>query len=95
MGTHAIMYTDKSRLFSALADETRLEILNTLMLYPNMCVGEVADWLKLSSSAVSQQCKLLELSGLLRRVRQGQRVCYQIRSEDPKVRKILKLLKEE
>jgi DNA-binding transcriptional ArsR family regulator len=86
--------SEKSRLFAALADETRLEILNLLILYPNICVSEIANRLGVSSSAVSQQCKLLELSGILRRIRRGQKVCYQIKTEDPDVRKALKLIKE-
>lgn len=87
-------YKKTSRLFAALADTTRLEILNVLTNDSNVCVSALADKLGLSVSAVSQQCKLLELSGLLRRTRQGQRICYQLKLEDPIIRKVLKIIKE-
>lgn len=94
MRSTAIDYGAKSRIFAALADETRLEILNMLTNNPNTCVSSLAERLGLSVSAVSQQCKLLELSGILRRVRQGQRICYQVRTDDRSVRKLLQLVKE-
>lgn len=81
-----------SRIFSALGDPTRLEILQTLIEYPGVCVSAVAEELGLSVSAVSQQCKLMELSGVLARRRKGQKICYQIRFEDSMVRRVVKLI---
>lgn len=81
-----------SRVFSALGDPTRLEILQTLLDYPGICVSAVAEELDLSVSAVSQQCKLMELSGVLARKRMGQKICYQVRLEDSMVKKVVKLI---
>ena len=81
-----------SRVFSALGDPTRLEILQTLLGYPGICVSALAEELDLSVSAVSQQCKLMELSGVLVRKRMGQKICYQIRLDDPMVRRVVKLI---
>ena len=83
---------EKSRLFSVLGDPTRLKILNVLIEDPNICVSELANKLEVSTSAVSQQCKLLEMSGLLRRVREGQRICYKLTNDDSKVQSLLYLV---
>ncbi len=93
MDSKQLDYETKSRMFSALADPTRLEILNLLINTPNTCVSALADILNLTVSAVSQQCKLLELSGFLRRTRQGQRICYQVRTDNRDVQRALKLIK--
>ncbi|MDB5185633.1 MAG: Transcriptional regulator, ArsR family [Candidatus Saccharibacteria bacterium] len=82
------------RIFAALGDSTRYQIMELLMRYPDICVSNLAFELDLSVSAVSQQCKLLELNGLVRRVRKGQQICYQVRRDDPLVRSILSLVKE-
>ncbi len=93
MNTISNNFENQSKLFAALADETRLEILNVLMNTSNTCVSGLADQLGLSVSAVSQQCKLLEMTGLLRRVRQGQRICYEVRTDNREVKKALSLIK--
>lgn len=84
-----------SRLFAALADNTRIEILNKLIQYPDICVSSLADELGISVSAVSQQCKLMELSGVLQRNRQGQKICYSIKNDDPMVKKLINMVKED
>ncbi|MCA9333118.1 winged helix-turn-helix transcriptional regulator [Candidatus Saccharibacteria bacterium] len=81
-----------SKFFNSLGDPTRLEILNTLTQYPGICVSALADELDLSVSAVSQQCKLMELSGILKRERKGQRICYQINSEEHLVKRLVNLI---
>lgn len=83
-----------AKVFSALGDETRMDIMELLIKYPDICVSSLAEELDISVSAVSQQCKLLELSGILTRVRKGQKICYQIKQTDPVVRKVIKMIKE-
>src|SRR3990167_3878363 len=78
--------------FNALADATRLKIINLLLEDDDKCVSELAAKLSVSVSAVSQSCKILELNHLLRRQRKGQKICYQVRLEDPFVRKIVKFV---
>ena len=48
-----------NRLFSALADPTRLRILNALMVTDELCVCDIAVIADLSVSAVSHQLRLL------------------------------------
>jgi DNA-binding transcriptional ArsR family regulator len=78
--------------FNALADPTRLKIINLLLKHDNKCVSELEAELGISVSAASQSCRILELNHLLRRPRQGQKICYQVRLDDPFVRKIVKFV---
>ncbi len=82
------------KLFSALGDETRIKILRLLIKDNGICVSSLAFELGVSVPAVSQQCKLLEMSGLITRVRQGQKICYQVNDNDPVVNKVIKMVKE-
>ncbi len=92
---NADVTTYTARIFSAFADETRLQILKLLMQDPDICVSSLADELDISISAVSQQCKLLELSGVVVRRRRGQKICYQLNNSDPIVTKLLTLIRKE
>jgi predicted transcriptional regulator len=90
-----VTVNNKSRIISAFADDTRIDILNLIIKFPNICVSSIANELNLSPSAISQQCKLLELSGVVIRVRQGQKICYKINNVNPTVEKLLDIIKEE
>ena len=84
------------RLFDALADINRFKIFTLLLESKenNICVSEFADILGISVPAASQQLKNLETSGLIKRVRDGQMICYQVSYEDPTVKSIVKTVKE-
>lgn len=82
------------KLFSALGDETRIKILRLLIEDHGICVSSLALELGVSVPAASQQCKLLEMSGLITRVRHGQKICYQVKDNDPVVNKVIKMVKE-
>jgi DNA-binding transcriptional ArsR family regulator len=58
------------RVFHALADPTRREILNMLTQQQHT-VGELADPFRMSLAAVSKHIKVLEDAGLLTRARNG------------------------
>lgn len=90
-----VSVNNKSRIISAFADDTRIDILNLIIKFPNICVSSIASELNLSPSAISQQCKLLELSGVVIRIRQGQKICYKINDVNPTVEKLLDIIKEE
>ena len=55
---------DKTLVLKAIADETRMKILN-LLLRRNYCVRALARKLKLSEATVSQHLKALREAGLL------------------------------
>lgn len=67
-----------SRLFSALADPTRLKILHALKLTPELCVCDLAVVADLSVSAVSHQLRLLRDRDLVRARRDGRIVYYSL-----------------
>ncbi|MDD2806978.1 MAG: metalloregulator ArsR/SmtB family transcription factor [Patescibacteria group bacterium] len=82
------------RLFDALGDINRYKIFNLLLeKRGDICVSEFAEILKISVPAASQQLKSLELSGLIKRVRNGQSICYQAKATDPRVKSLITSIK--
>lgn len=71
---------DLSRVFAALADPTRRAILSRLAQGP-ATVGEVADPLPMSTSAVSQHLKVLQQAGLVEKQANAQWRTLSIRTE--------------
>ncbi len=69
---------DLSQIFHALGDNTRFTLFQILGSKSEICVGALAEKLDISSACVSQHMKILADAGLVVRVREGQRVCYQI-----------------
>jgi DNA-binding transcriptional ArsR family regulator len=67
-------------LFSALSDPTRLRIISVL-LESEMNVGDIADRLGMSESAVSHQLRGLRQLRLLRSRKEGRQVYYALDDE--------------
>ena len=67
-----------SRLFSALADPTRVRILHSLTLTEELCVCDLAVLAGLSVSAVSHQLRLLRDRELVQARRDGRLVYYSL-----------------
>jgi DNA-binding transcriptional ArsR family regulator len=61
--------------FKVLGDATRVRILDVLSRR-ELCVGDIADTLGLSESAVSHQLRLLRTARLVRQRRAGQMMFY-------------------
>ncbi len=66
------------RLFSAVADPTRIRILHALMVVEELCVCDLAVVTGLSVSAVSHQLRLLRDRYLVTARRQGRMVYYSL-----------------
>lgn len=81
-----------SRLFKVLGDPTRLRIMQLLLDEKNVCVGEVADRLHISTPATSQHLRQLEMYGLLQPSRTGQRICYQPNHDNYNTEVIIKTI---
>lgn len=79
-------------MFNALSDVGRFRIFKLLRSYKGLCVSDVADILDVSTPAASQQLRIMELSGLIRRERVGQMICYELRKDDPIVRSLIRLV---
>ena len=69
-----------SRVFAAVSDPIRISILKLLSRRRRMCVCELMIALGLSQPAVSYHLKLLRGCGLIRPVRSGKWVFYEIAS---------------
>jgi ArsR family transcriptional regulator len=69
-----------SRGFHALADETRLRIVD-LLRDGERCVCDLQDWLGMSQSALSFHLKTMKDAGLLIDRRQGRWVYYRLNAE--------------
>lgn len=79
----------KSRIFKALADETRLRIIG-LLTSREMCVCEVMVALHLTQPTASHHLRILENVGLVRDRKEGKWVFYGL--PDPKlIKKLLQL----
>ncbi|MGE3959773.1 MAG: ArsR/SmtB family transcription factor [Vicinamibacterales bacterium] len=61
--------------FKVLGDATRVRILDVVSRR-ELCVGDIADLLGLSESAVSHQLRLLRTARLVRQRRAGQQIFY-------------------
>ena len=75
-------------LFSALSDPTRLRIIS-LLLDGEMNVGELADQLEMTESAVSHQLRGLRQLRLVRSRKDGRQVFYAL--DDDHVARLYRL----
>lgn len=76
------------RIFSALGDSTRFKLFNILASKEKICVSEIASEVGISTAGASQQLKVLEGAGVIKRQRMGQKVCYTL-SESKEIQKIV------
>jgi len=77
---------DLTKIFHALGDKTRFRLFQLLGEKQQICVGELAKELGITSACVSQHMKILAEVGLIERVREGQKVCFKV-STDSKSKK--------
>lgn len=78
-------------ILSTLGDPGRFRIFKILMEHHDICVTDVASILGVTVSAASQQLRVLERVGLVRKDRMGQMICYEVRDDDPMVKSLCKL----
>ena len=64
-------------LFKGFDDPTRIHILS-LLIGGERCVGEIADAMALSQSAVSHQLRILKAMRLVRFHREGKNLLYSL-----------------
>lgn len=66
--------------FSTFGDATRIRILNVLMK-GEICVGDLANELDMTQSAISHQLKVLKASRLVKSRRDGKQIYYSLDDE--------------
>lgn len=79
----------QQRLIELLAVETRLQTLVLLSQKSNVCVGDIADVLRLDISAVSHQLGILRKEGLVATKKKGKVVYYSLSGDLPKLVRII------
>lgn len=79
-------------MFNALSDMGRYRLFKLLLQRHDLCVTDVANVLNISVPAASQQLRIMELSGLVQKERLGQMTCYGVRTDDPLVKSIIKII---
>jgi DNA-binding transcriptional ArsR family regulator len=87
-----LMKKEDTRLpivFSALSDANRCKIFRSFLKRERLCVSDISKTLNISMSLASQHLKVLEITGLLERHKEGRTVYYKPRSEDELVRTII------
>ena len=75
-------------LFKAFGDSTRVHIL-WLLLEQELCVGDIAQGVSLTQSAVSHQLRFLKQMHLIKFRREGKNILYSL--ADDHVRTILQM----
>ena len=69
-----------AELFKVFGDSTRVKILYVL-LEKEMSVTEIAESLKMTQPAISQQLRVLKTNGLVRYRREGKSLIYSLSDE--------------
>ena len=77
-----------AELFKAFGDTTRVQIMSHL-LSGELCVGDIADAVELTQSAVSHQLRILKQMHLIKYRRDGKNILYSL--ADDHVRTILEM----
>ena len=87
------MSNDKTRIFKALSDLSRLRILKMLQTKP-LCVCEITEILQLATSTVSKHLSILKEEGFISEKKEGKWVNYLINPipSDQRVVSILGML---
>lgn len=78
---------DLAELFKIFGDSTRIRILFTLFKTEEVSVGELADSLNMTVSAISHQLRILKHSKLIKSRREGKQSLYSL--DDDHVRTIM------
>ncbi|MFH1149305.1 MAG: metalloregulator ArsR/SmtB family transcription factor [Actinomycetota bacterium] len=73
-------------LFRVLGDPTRVKII-TALCGEDLCVGDIAELVGVSDSAVSHQLRVLRNMGIVEYSKEGKNVIYSLRDEH--IRRIL------
>ena len=77
-----------AELFKAFGDPTRVHILS-LLLKQELCVGDIAEGVELSQSAISHQLRILKQMDLIKFRREGKNLLYSL--ADDHVRTIVEM----
>ena len=89
----ALLKREDDRLpivFSALGDPRRCKIFRSFLKRDRLCVSDIAHTLGISMSLASQHLKILEVTKLVVREKEGRTVYYRPNVQDELVRTVIK-----
>lgn len=75
---------DLADLFKVFSDSTRMKIMYRLFDGP-MSVGDIAEAIDMSQSAISHQLKYLKETNLVKGVRDGKSIIYELADDHVKI----------
>lgn len=78
---------DVADFFKVFGDSTRIKILHLLLLSEELCVGDIAEKLVMTQSAVSHQLRVLRQNNLVKNRKDGKTVYYSL--DDSHVRIVI------
>lgn len=73
--------TDLTKTFAALADPTRLGMVETLMAKGELPAGDLSSGASISAPAISRHLKVLRQAGLIQQRAEGTHRYYSVRPE--------------
>ena len=73
-----------AELFKAFGDTTRVRIVSLLLLHQEQCVGQIAEQLDISQSAISHQLRILKQMHLIKMRREGKNALYSLADDHVK-----------
>ncbi|HEV8666292.1 MAG TPA: metalloregulator ArsR/SmtB family transcription factor [Candidatus Paceibacterota bacterium] len=77
-------------VFNALSDPNRCKIFRSFLTADRLCVSDISRILGISMSLASQHLKILEITKLLTREREGRVIYFKPNTDDELVRTIIK-----
>lgn len=77
-------------IFAALGDPRRCKIFRSFLKRSRLCVSDVARTLDISMSLASQHLKILEITKLVVREKEGRTVYFRPNTDDALIRSIIK-----
>lgn len=78
-------------IFNALGDQGRFRIFKLLTERNDLCVTDIANIFGISVPAASQQLRVLEMTGLVRKERIGQTIYYEVKINDSMIKLLTKV----
>lgn len=79
-------------LMQLLGDKTRYKMFKLLLTRDGLCVSQIAEELNVTTSAISQHFRQFEMIGLVDKNRDGQRLCYALRTEDKLIKDLTQII---
>jgi DNA-binding transcriptional ArsR family regulator len=79
-------------ILDVLGDQGRFLIFKLLIKHSELCVTDIANILDVTVSAASQQLRVLERLNLVKRIKMGQEVCYELKKDNFIVKQLIKFL---